>query len=55
MPDICRCDCFCVITSQSHEGFCQYLSQTDNTICGREAIKLLLALIGISSKQYSTK
>lgn len=44
-----------LIESHSHEGFVEYLSETDNTICGREAIKLLLMLIGKSGREYNTK
>lgn len=44
-----------LIESHNHDGFVEYLARTDNTICGREAIKLLLTLIGKSPKEYNTK
>ena len=39
-----------IIESQNLEAFQQYLSETKNTICGRNPIQLLLAIIELAVK-----
>jgi predicted class III extradiol MEMO1 family dioxygenase len=46
-----------LIEAHDLEGFQKYLKETRNTICGRNPIQLLLAIIQLasSSKNLSTK
>eukprot|EP00918_Siedleckia_nematoides_P007589 GHVU01016438.1.p3 GENE.GHVU01016438.1~~GHVU01016438.1.p3 ORF type:complete len:117 (+),score=16.15 GHVU01016438.1:396-746(+) len=37
------------VTKHDFDGFDEYLRETDNTICGRNGIKVLLKLIGGAS------
>jgi len=42
-----------LIEAQNLEGFTGYLNETENTICGRHPIQLLLAIIELAKAQHS--
>ena len=42
-----------LIEAQDYDGFKAYLKETENTICGRNPIQLLLAIIQLASKSHT--
>ena len=43
------------IEKQDLKGFSKYLDETDNTICGRNPIRLLLSTINHSKQKLNTQ
>ena len=44
-----------LIQEQNFNGFTRYLDQTDNTICGRHPIQLLLAIIELAKERQGAQ